>query len=132
MFKQETRTLKTAENLPASKLFRMGMFSAFCDSTSLHGWPHIPGSTSSMSKIFWGVTILAMGVLAVFLCTRYIYKSPSFELQIEAYPIFTHKYSSTVKQFTTSTVSTSLISSTEPIELATFPKVVICNKYKLR
>ena len=39
---------------------------------------------------------------------------------------------STVKQFTTSTVSTSLVSSTEPIALATFPKVVICNKYQLR
>ena len=32
----------------------------------------------------------------------------------------------------TSSVSTSLTSSTEPIENATFPKIVICNKYKLR
>ena len=39
---------------------------------------------------------------------------------------------STVKQFTTSTVSTSMVTSTENISLATFPKVVICNKYKLR
>ena len=37
-----------------------------------------------------------------------------------------------MKQFTTSTVSTSLVTSTENISLATFPKVVICNKYKLR
>ena len=44
----------------------------------------------------------------------------------------TPQHTSTVKQFTTSTVSTSLVSSTEPIELATFPKVVFCNKYQLR
>ena len=41
-------------------------------------------------------------------------------------------FCSTVKQFTTRTVSTSLTSSTEPIEDATFPKIVICNKYRLR
>ena len=40
--------------------------------------------------------------------------------------------SSTVNQFKTSTVSTSLISSTESIGLAKFPKIVICNKYQLR
>ena len=40
--------------------------------------------------------------------------------------------SSTVNQFKTSTVSTSLISSTESIGLANFPKIVICNKYQLR
>ena len=37
-----------------------------------------------------------------------------------------------MKQFTTSTVATSLTSSTEPIANAAFPKIVICNKYKLR
>ena len=41
-------------------------------------------------------------------------------------------FCSTVKQFTTRTVSTSLTSSTEPIRDATFPKIVICNKYRLR
>jgi hypothetical protein len=29
-------------------------------------------------------------------------------------------------------VSTTLQSTTEPIELAAFPKIVLCNKYKLR
>ena len=41
-------------------------------------------------------------------------------------------FCSTVKQFTTRTVSTSLTSSTEPIGDAAFPKIVICNKYRLR
>ena len=41
-------------------------------------------------------------------------------------------FCSTVKQFTTRTVSTSLTSSTEPIRDATFPKIVICNKFRLR
>ena len=114
-------------NIPLSRLFRMSKLSAFCDSTSLHGWPHIPGS-SARGKIFWALTILAMAGLAVYLCTRCIFKSPSFLGQ----PGFHSKLHSTVNQFRTSTVSTSLVTSTEPIELATFPKVVICNKYKLR
>merc|ERR1712156_245401 len=82
-------------------------FSDFCHGTSLHGWPHIPGG-SILEKIFWVATIIATAVVAVFLC------------------------SSTVKQFKTSTVATNLISSTEPISSALFPKVVICNKYRLR
>ena len=39
---------------------------------------------------------------------------------------------STTSQFSTSLVTTSLVSSTEPIKEAVFPKVVICNKYRLR
>ena len=68
-------------NIPLSRLFRMSKLSAFCDSTSLHGWPHIPGS-SARGKIFWAVTILAMAGLAVYLCTRCIFKSPSFEANL--------------------------------------------------
>ena len=49
---------------------RMEKFSAFCNSTSLHGWPHIPGS-STMGKIFWAVTILAMAAVAIYLCSRF-------------------------------------------------------------
>ena len=49
---------------------RMDRFSAFCDSTSLHGWPHIPGS-STMGKIFWAITILAMAAVAIYLCSRF-------------------------------------------------------------
>ena len=59
----------TLQGVLNSKLFRMSKFSAFCDSTSLHGWPHIPGS-STLEKIFWGVTILTMGGLAIYLCNR--------------------------------------------------------------
>ena len=49
---------------------RMERFSAFCNSTSLHGWPHIPGS-STMGRIFWAVTILAMAAVAIYLCSRF-------------------------------------------------------------
>ena len=65
-------------------------FSAFCDSTSLHGWPHIPGS-SATGKIFWAITILAMGGLAVCLCTRCIFKSPSFEANLILTQKFQHR-----------------------------------------
>ena len=39
---------------------------------------------------------------------------------------------STLTEFQTSTVSTSLTSSTESVARAKFPKIVICNKYQLR
>ena len=32
--------------------------SSFCSSTSLHGWPHIPGAGKG-EKIFWSMAILA-------------------------------------------------------------------------
>ena len=102
----------------------MSRFFAFCDSTSLHGWPHIPGS-STMQKIFWSLTILAMAVVAIYLCSRFLTK-------LQKVNKLTPHHTSTVKQFRTSTVSTSLVSSTEPIRFATFPKVVICNKYQIR
>ena len=52
---------------------RMNRFSAFCDSTSLHGWPHIPGS-STMQKIFWALIIVLMTLLAICLCSRFLTK----------------------------------------------------------
>jgi hypothetical protein len=37
-----------------------------------------------------------------------------------------------VKQYQDATVSTSLQTSTAPLDEADFPKIVICNKFQLR
>ena len=129
----------------------MKRFFSFCSSTSLHGWPHIP-QTSAFGKIFWTFTIVAMAGLAVFLCSRYqtcnlsnigfaiiltnykFWQPTVHKILVElvlktTFKMFRYHVClscscfSTMRQFTTSTVSTNLVSSTEPIGLATFQKL---------
>ena len=48
----------------------MDNFSSFCNSTSLHGWPHVP-SARTLERLFWLLTIALMLVLAASFCSRY-------------------------------------------------------------
>ena len=48
----------------------MDNFSSFCNSTSLHGWPHVPGA-KTLERLFWLLTIALMVVLAASFCSRY-------------------------------------------------------------
>ena len=48
----------------------MDKFSSFCNSTSLHGWPHVPGA-KTLERLFWLLTIALMIVLAASFCSRY-------------------------------------------------------------
>ena len=67
-----------------------------------------------------------MMVVATYLCQR------SDNSNISLISDASLHSNSTTSQFSTSFVTTNLVSSTEPISEATFPKVVICNKYRLR
>ena len=51
-------------------------FSRFCNSTALHGWPHLQNA-SSFGRVFWSVTILTVLVLALFLSSRWFFKTKS-------------------------------------------------------
>ena len=95
-------------------------FLHFCNSTALHGWPHLPNA-SFLGKVFWAVTILTSLLLAFFLSSRWM---------LQQYLNF--HFSSTLTMYQEATVSTTLVSKTTPVEKANFPKIVICNKYKLR
>ena len=48
----------------------MDNFSSFCNSTSLHGWPHVPGA-KTLERLFWLLTIALMMFLAASFCSRY-------------------------------------------------------------
>ena len=48
----------------------MKLFSTFCGSTSLHGWPHFPEAQGGLAKLFWLTTILGSISMAVFLSMR--------------------------------------------------------------
>ena len=52
------------------ELKMMDNFSSFCSSTSLHGWPHVPGART-LERLFWLLTIALMVVLAASFCSRY-------------------------------------------------------------
>ena len=127
----------------------MDNFSSFCNSTSLHGWPHVPGA-KTLERLFWLLTIALMVVLAASFCSRYRKGYPfpqvlssclwkwafiakkNFHLNCSFDSDKWIFHLSTLTEFQTSTVSTSLTSSTESVAQAKYPKIVICNKYQLR
>ena len=47
----------------------MKLFSMFCGSTSLHGWPHF-SEARGLVKLFWLLTIVGSISIAVFLSMR--------------------------------------------------------------
>ena len=64
--KTQSSTVPTTTTLICCEIFEISLFllencsrmSTFCSLTSLHGWPHLPGSGKG-EKIFWTMAILA-------------------------------------------------------------------------
>ena len=90
-----------------SRTSTMKALFSFCSGTSLHGWPHLPDSGRS-NKVFWFLTIIGSIVAAVYFGNK------------------------TINQFLSSNVATNLETSTAPLGDAEFPKIVVCNSYKIR
>ena len=90
-----------------SRTSTMKALFSFCSGTSLHGWPHLPDCGRS-NKVFWFLTIIGSIAAAVY---------------------FGH---GTINQFLSSNVATNLETSTAPLQDAEFPKIVVCNSYKIR
>ena len=61
------------------ELKMMDNFSSFCNSTSLHGWPHVPGART-LERLFWLLTIALMVVLAASFCSRYCKGYPCLQV----------------------------------------------------
>ena len=100
-------TLISGRCASCSKTSTMEALCNFCSGTSLHGWPHLPDSGRS-NKVFWFLTIIGSIVAAVYFGNK------------------------TINQFLSSNVATNLETSTAPLGDAEFPKIVVCNSYKIR
>jgi len=83
-------------------------FEEFCGSTSLHAWNRLPSSRDAIRRIYWILVITGSILLGSF----FVYEN--------------------VDQFLKSYSTSSVGTTTGPLEEATFPKVVICNSYKVR
>ena len=82
-------------------------FRKFCETTSLHGWNRIPVG-SRFDKIYWLLVILASLTLGGVLIVQ------------------------TLQEFSRSTVDTRVTTTTAPLSMTTFPKLSICNAFKIR
>jgi len=83
------------------------VMTTFCEATSLHGWIHLVGA-SKKAKIFWTFAIAASLVAAGILSQR------------------------TLKHYYQAKVVTNLLTTTEDLRKAKFPKIVVKNNYNLR
>ena len=95
------------------QLFDMGHFwkenfEEFCDSTSLHAWNRLPKSPRPIRLIYWIIVICG----SILLGSYFVYENVSQFLQA----------------FATTTIDTS----TGSLDEGAFPKIVICNSYKVR
>ena len=97
---------------------------AFCESTSLHGWPHLPRS-SAKERFFWVLAIIGSLIASVYLGKR-LYR---YFGCILLYSNFSFR---TFNQFKDSTVVTVLVTNTEDVTKAVFPKIILKNKYTVR
>ena len=80
----------------------------FCETTSLHGWSRLQNGGSWIVKIYWITVILGSLALAV---------------------VFIHH---SLYEFSKSTVDTKVTTTTAPLWKTIFPKMTICNAYKMR
>ena len=87
----------------------MEQLQQFCDTTTLHGWSRLTAKPTSLPRIiFWVLLIITSVILSGVL----IFDS--------------------IEEYLNSDVATNLVTHTGSLSEAAFPKILICNVYKLR
>ena len=80
----------------------------FCGSTSLHAWNRLPTSPHPVRRTYWILVICGSILLGVF----FVYQN--------------------LDQFLKPYSTTNIGNTTGPLNEGNFPKLVICNSYKVR
>ena len=88
--------------------FKKKNFDEFCGSTSLHAWNRLPTSPNPVRRIYWVLVICGSLLLGAY----FVYEN--------------------IDQFIKAYSTTTIVTTTGPLDEATFPKVAICNSYKVR
>ena len=98
-------------------------FEEFCESTGLHGWKYI-GSVSKIIIYFWSLVF----VLKVRTKERYIWLLIVIgALCVAAFFLFM-----AAKDFTSSTVVTTIETTTAPLSEVFFPTIILCSINQIR
>ena len=85
-----------------------GKFVPFCESTSLHGWNHLPSTPNLLSFFYWSLVVIFSFCFGGFL----VYTS--------------------VNEFLDAKTDTKISTTTGSLEKAVFPNILICNAYNVR
>jgi hypothetical protein len=88
--------------------FKKENFEEFCGSTSLHAWNRLPTSPHPVQRTYW-ISIICGSIL---LGSYFVYQN--------------------LDQFLKAYSTTNIDTTTGPLQEGNFPKLVICNSYKVR